>query len=400
MTFHHRRLFLALLAAWVAAVAYVTLTPTGTSPAFRLDRFLCIACNDRDASDILRNWVLFLPGGFLAALTLGPVQAVVFPICPTAAVELLQLQIPGRDPALQDLIFNTLGAVSGVLVAQRGLRRRAQRATVAVAAVAWLAPLFLLIPQPSRHDYYVQWTPQFGRMAHYEGELLTASIGDVSTGPGWVGEKAALDGEIARRSPIRLSFQAASPPAALAPVMRIGDRSQREALQIGALGPDLILRGWSPARVLKLDQPDVRWVGAMDGVAVGDTVTLVIDRGRDSVCMSIDGRERCNLAPSLADGWGHILYLEGPPAWFRDLVSLMWAAGLGGLMGLASGSRRSALAAVFGVALVGYLASHISPDVRPSVFYATTLVVGAVLGALLRPYVIGLWTELRPSRSA
>jgi hypothetical protein len=134
----------------------------------------------------------------------------------------------------------------------------------------------------------------------------------------------------------------------------------------------------------------------MTDVPVGDTVTLVVDRSRGSVCMSVDDRERCNLAPSLGDGWGHVLNLEGPPAWFRAMMSLMWAVGLGGLIGLTA-SRRAALTVGVAVAVVGYVGTVLSPDVRPSLVHAVMLVAGTGLGALLRAGIVRLWGSLRPS---
>jgi hypothetical protein len=135
----------------------------------------------------------------------------------------------------------------------------------------------------------------------------------------------------------------------------------------------------------------------MLGVAIGDTVPVVIDRGHGSVCMSVGEREQCNLAPSLGDGWGHVLYLEGPPDWFRSLMSLLWAIGLGGIVGLTSGSPRSALAFATTVAVIGYVGALLSPDVRPSTLHAAVLVSGALVGAMTRSPFMRLWQTLRPT---
>ena len=397
LTRERRWAALALLALWVAAVAYVTLTPAGYSPSFRLRRFMCIACGELDGSDILRNWILFVPGGLLSALVLDRWKAIALPVGLTLVVEASQTWIPGRDPALQDLLLNTLGGVTGVFLMRRGLTPVRQRMIVSAAALAWLAPLALLVPGTTTYDLYGLWTPRFGRRAAYQGTILEASVGGLPVYAWMVEDKATLDAALRGREPIRLLFTAGGSTRSRDPIFQIVDRESHGVLELHALGPDLILRGWNPARVLLLDQPDTRWAGAMDGVAVGDTVTLVIDRSRDSTCMSIDDREQCNLAPSLADGWGHVLYLEGPPAWFRELMSLMWATGLGGLVGLVSGSRRSALVTALGVALVGYVAAHISPDVRPSALHGAVLVGGALAGAFLRGPVARLWSEVRPA---
>lgn len=393
---YRRQLLLALLAMWVAAVGYLTLTPAPTTtPPLTTQTFLCVWCGDFDGSDILRNWILFIPGGVLAAAALGRGRGLAIPIALTCLVEFIQVGVPGRDPALQDLLFNGLGAWTGALLTLRGLHDRARRAVPLLVAAAWLAPLLLLIPRTTPFDLWGQWTPRFGGHPHYQGKILDASVAHVAVPSGRVDDKPTLDTAIVARSPIRLRLTAGPPPPAAAPVFQIVDGRQQGVIELLALGPDLILRGRNPARILKLDQPQARWVGAMEGVPVGDTVTLVVDRGRDSVCMSIDDREHCNLAPSLADGWGHVLYLEGPPHWFREMMSILWALGLGGLVGLTAGTRRSAALLVAGLAAIGYVGSVLSPDVRPSVLHAGVLVMGTLAGILVRDPLVRLWEELR-----
>ena len=394
----NRRLFsLALLVMWAGAVAYLTLTPGGYGRTTSLRGFLCFACGELDGSDIIRNWILFVPGGLLATHLLGPRRAVALGLCFTAFIEVAQLGLPGRDSALQDLVFNALGAVTGAALMHRGLARWSRQLLMAAAAVAWLAPLPLLVPKATPFDLYGQWTPRFGRTARYQGRIVDASIDGLHIESRRFREKAALDEAITGRAPLRLVLRVGPPPSSLAPIFQIADARQQFVMEVGALGPDLILRGHNPARILKLDQPDARWAGAMLGVAVGDTVPVVIDRGRGSVCMSVGEREQCNLAPSLADGWGHILYLEGPPAWFRALMSLMWAAGLGGLIGLASDRWRSAVGVGLAVALAGYVGANLSPDVRPEALHAAVLFVGTLAGAGIRSPVVRVWRASRPS---
>jgi hypothetical protein len=392
-----RRAAAALLVLWVASVAYLTLTPTGYGVGVSRYRFFCVACGELDGSDMLRNWILFVPGGLLAAIVLGRWRALALGLGFTALIEFVQVGIPGRDPAVQDLLLNALGALTGVVVMRRGLGRWTRHAVAATAALTWLVPLVLLIPETTPHDLYGQWTPRFGGSGYYQGRILNVSVGGLVV-PSWkFDDKAPLDSALVRRATLHVVLEAGPVLARRAPVFQIADAEENAILELHALGPDLILRGWNPARILKLDQPDVRWPGAMDGVAAGDTVTIVVDRGRDSVCMSVDDRERCNLAPSLADGWGFVLYLEGPPLWFRQLMSAFWALGLGGLIGLTARSWRQALAFTTALAVVGYGGTLVSPDVRPSVAFSAVLVLGALAGALLRRPVVWLWRELRPT---
>jgi hypothetical protein len=70
-------------------------------------------------------------------------------------------------------------------------------------------------------------------------------------------------------------------------------------------------------------------------------------------------------------------------------MSLLWAFGLGGIIGLTSGSRRSALPIATTLAIVGYIGSQLSPDVSPSAVHAATLVVGAFVGAIASHTTLG-----------
>jgi len=130
----------------------------------------------------------------------------------------------------------------------------------------------------------------------------------------------------------------------------------------------------------------------MEGVTPGDTVILTVHRSVDSVCISLDERTECALAPSLGDGWGFLIYLEGGPNWIRTLTSLAWALGLGLVLGLVSDPTRSALVLGPLLALVGYVASHLSPDVSASAVHAALLAGGTLAGIRLRRPFARLWT--------
>lgn len=393
-----RRLAAAVLVLWVACVAYLTLTPSGHTPPLTLRGFFCVACGELDGSDMLRNWILFVPGGLVAAIVFPGWRGLAIPLGLTALVEFVQVGVPGRDPAASDLILNGLGAVTGLLIAARGLAPWGRRLLAASAAIAWLAPIVLLIPTTTPQDLYGLWTPRFGNRAHYDGQVLAAEVGTLSIPSRLVPERAELVAALEDRGPVRLLLEVGTDPQfAIAPVFQVKDLQTRDLFELLALHSDLLLRGRNPARVLKLDQPDVRWHGAMAGLTPGDTVTLVVDRGRGSVCMSIDDRERCELAPSLGDGWAFVLNLEGPPRWFRELMSVAWALGLGGLIGLTTRSPQSAVALTTALALLGYFGAVISPDVRPDVVHAVVLVAGGLAGALLRAPVVSIWKTVRPT---
>ena len=145
----HRIAVAAGLLGWAAVVAVLTLVPAGYTPPLTWSSFLCIGCGWRHVADIILNWLLFMPGGLLLARLIPGRTAVVIALVMTVAIETLQVGIPGRDPALQDLVFNTLGTVSGIQVARVGFGPRARLLLMAAVATAWLAPPVLLVPLTS-----------------------------------------------------------------------------------------------------------------------------------------------------------------------------------------------------------------------------------------------------------
>jgi hypothetical protein len=388
---HRRILTLSLLAAWVAAVAYLTLTPAGRTPPLTLETFLCIGCGMRDGADVILNWALFVPGGVLLALVMSRGRVMLAAIAFTVIIEMFQIGVAGRHPALQDLIFNSLGAVTGVALVHRGLGRAAQAALAAAVAVAWLSPIGLLVPMASSFDLYGQWTPLFGGVAQYEGRIQDVRIDGFSV-PSWrTPNRAALETAIVERHPIEILLEVGPPPSSTAPVFQIADSERLVILTLGALGSDLLVRGHNPARVLGLDQPDARWPDALASIEPGTTVPIVIDRSRGSLCISVADDTRCELAPTAGDGWGFLLYLEGAPRWLRALMTLLWTAGLGLVLGGVSQTPNRAAFLAGALALSAYLGAHLSPDVTPSEVQAALLILTSLTGAILRPQLIEAW---------
>lgn len=394
-----RWLCLLLLIGWLATTAVVTLLPTGDAGPHSPLTILSVGNGPQYSADFILNWMMFLPGGVLATAVLGLNRGVAMTVGLTVLLEGLQVGVPGRHPALLDVMSNTLGALTGAVLLRDGLSVRIQRLIGVACGVAWLAPIVLLIPKTTSDDLFGLWTPSFGNAAHYRGQIFDASIGGLSVPSGLQHDKEALDDAIAARKRMKLRLTIARPPSKLAPIFQISDHEQ-EILMLGALGSDLILRGRNPARMLGLDQPDVRWSDALQGLSPGDTVTVVVERGRDSVCMSVASRTQCGLAPSLAGGWGHLLYVEGAPSWMRKLIGLLWALGLGVAIGAACSSPRGAAMAAITLAVAGYGLSRASPDVRPDLIGSGVLVVGGFVGAALRQPVARLWSWIRTARPA
>ena len=252
----------------------------------------------------------------------------------------------------------------------------------------------LLIPMTSRSVLYGQWTPAFTAAEKYQGMILSASVGGLSVRTGIVSRRAPLDTAIVGRYPVELLLEVGPPPPGFAPVFQVVDGLQASIVTLGAWGEDLILSGHNPSRVLRFGQPDVRWPNAMRGVAPGDTVTVVIERARGSVCMAINERTACALAPSLGDGWGHLAYLAGWPRWLRGLMSMAWCVGLGLLVGATSASARASAIRGGALAGAGLVVCYVSPDVRPDLLHAALLAAGSPLGSSLRAPIARAWSTV------
>jgi hypothetical protein len=175
-----------------------------------------------------------------------------------------------------------------------------------------------------------------------------------------------------------------SRPQGFAPIISIFDSREREIVLVGVIQDDLVVRNWTIARTLELDQPDVRLTEAFAGLSVGDTVAVGIDAGSASYCLSVDRRTECGLAPGLGDGWALLLNLEGSPSGLRTMMALTWSLCLGAGLGLAVVSARRACAIALILAVTGSLLASMTPDVRSAVPHAVFLVLGTVLGGLLK----------------
>jgi hypothetical protein len=114
------RLFTA--AAAVAAVAALTLAPqrfVGPARGLFMDAAWPLL-SDWSYAEIesTLNALLFLPLGLALAMLLGRWWVLAAPagFVMSFAVELAQTRIPGRVPDLDDVLWNTVGAVAGTLL--------------------------------------------------------------------------------------------------------------------------------------------------------------------------------------------------------------------------------------------------------------------------------------------
>ena len=262
----------------------------------------------------------------------------VVPLCLTLSIliEVLQGMIPGRYPALGDVVYNTVGASAGLgfaMTAKQWLRpsRRLAGGLSVGAGVAGAAVFFmvgvLLAPSFPATIYYGQWTADLRYMEAYGGRVLEASLGSM-----FLGSERTSNPELAvelLRSGAPLDAQAvAGPaPAALAPIVSIFDEARVEIVVLGADVTDLVLRVRYRANDLRLDRPDLRVRHAFAATRPGDTISLRAESTLEGYSLGLDEHEYAPLRHTPGEGWALLLHPEHTAPWVDATFSLAWVAG-------------------------------------------------------------------------
>jgi hypothetical protein len=328
---------------------------------------LCIVCGQNGVADVIRNILLFAPLGAALALAGAPFPRIALTgMALSAFVEGAQLFIPGRDPSLGDVTFNTLGALSGAGLVHLVLRYAgaarppvtrvaAALAVLAVAAIAGTG--YLLQPSyPQDSDYYGQWTPNLGHLEWYRGRVLAATLGPLPLPSRRLDDTPTVRALLTAGATLHVRALAGPPVPRLASLFSIYDGAEREILLVGPDRDDLVLRVRTRAVDWRLDQPDVRLRGAMRTIAPHDTIDLSVWRDGEGWCLTLNGQTQCGLAFSPGVGWAIVMYPDHLPQW---LISLLGACWLGGLMlpaSVASRKDRAALLCAAAIAAAGLLA--------------------------------------------
>jgi len=299
------------------------------------------------------NLIMFIPLGALLAIRGVPLRVVALAaFVPSVLIEGAQIPLEGRDASLGDVLFNTVGGMTGLAVAGLTLRQLASgsRATVGPVVMAAITlgliggTGLLLEPAFPASAYYGQWTANLGHLEWYRGRVRGATLEDIPLPSDRLGDsrrvrELLLAGE-------RLDVLAVAGPRVprLAPLFSIYDDRQREIVLLGPDRDDLVLRYRTRGITLRLDQPDLRLRGAFAHVSAGDTLRIAAWRATQGYCLTLNQASTCGLGFTAGRGWGTLLYAERFPAWLKGVLDVGWLVGLLGLVGLA-GTRRTALAA-------------------------------------------------------
>jgi len=325
-----------MLGVALGLILLATLTPF---PGARLPDFVgCVICGVRGWSDALANLILFVPLGaaLLANGRTGP-RAVGLAGLLSAGIELAQIFIPGRDPSLGDVCFNTLGAAVGQVTAALALklaacsgRAAARLSLVSAIGVAVVTGVtgWLLLPALPLSALRAWYSPDRPDLELFRGRVISTSLGSVPFRTSVFPNPDEARRSLLTGAPLRIVALAGARARALAPMLVIEDEDGNELLLTGPDRDDWVLRLRTRAASHRLDQPDLRLRGALTRVAPGDTLRIEARRDPDGYCLRVNETQACRLGFTIGSGWALLLYLRHFPPWLQRLLGAAWVAGL------------------------------------------------------------------------
>lgn len=322
-----------------AALGFILLTTLAPFPGARAPDFVgCLICGTRGSADAVVNLLLYIPLG--AALMISGRaggRAVALAGILSASIEFLQIFIPGRDPSLGDVFFNTCGAAVGQVSVHFLARwatpdtRTAARLSVAAALTAvgvfgltgWL--LRPALPVSAFRAWYTADRPD---LEFYHGRVLSTTLGAVPFGTADVPNPGEVRRLLLTGAPLQLLAVAGPRVRALGPLFVIENRWGDEIFLVGPDRDDLVLRYRTRAAALRLDRPDLRLRDAFAGVAAGDTLRIEVWREHRAYCLEVNRGRACGLGFTPGSGWAVLLYPRHFPPWLQQLLSIGWVAGI------------------------------------------------------------------------
>lgn len=345
---------------------------------FQPDFVSCIICGSRGWADAIANLLLYAPLG--AALVwngrIGP-RPVFYAFLLSACIELAQTVIPGRDPSLGDVTFNTLGAAGGQLAALLARRWLVPEASIAarlsLAAAALATAIFaltgrLLAPATPISELALWYAPDLPELSWSHAQVLSTKIGAISVHAGEIVDSAVVRQLLVAREPFDITAIAGPRVPALGPVIAFEDEDEEQTYLVGPDRDDLVLRYLTQGSAWGLDQPDIRLRGAFAAVADGDTIRIAIRGQGSGYCLSLNSLQRCGLGYTIGTAWTMVLYPRHWPPWAYALLGFLWVGGLALPVGIWTRRRPASLVAIAlflgGAALVPPLVGLLATPVR------------------------------------
>jgi hypothetical protein len=307
-TFSRTRAIVQDIRIWIGVIALFTLLPVdGPAPRF----MPCWICGDRGTSDAIANVVLFLPLGLALSRRSGDRARYRVPFLVSFVVETAQHFIPGRSPTYGDLLFNSMGGWLGIWLGTHShvwwvpSARVARRWFVLASGAAGLilgATAFLVAPDPAQQLYVGHWTPEFRRLAKYEGYLTAAAIGQQTVRNGPLSNSSQVRDMFLENAPVQVTGVAGPAPPSLAPLLAVTNESHQIFL-LGVDGHDLVYHYRSRAAALRLNQVELRAHGLMSAIRAGQTLRVEVQPRMDGVTFRVNGKYQTLPEPNLGMGW-------------------------------------------------------------------------------------------------
>ncbi len=294
----------------------------------------CVLCGNEAVADAIANVLMFLPLGVaFASLSSRRWTVVAGAALFSTAVEMTQAYaIPGRDGALGDIVFNTVGAALGVLAVstrrvwldppERQSRRLGLAASGGVLLMVWLTSFFSQLSLPNT-NWFGQWTPQFGGTAFYDGHVLDVRSAGRMIPSQFLDDRGRERSDLLSGVPLVVTATASTPTQSFSTIFSIADERQRFMLMLGADREDLRLLIGRRAMDARLVDPMLRVPNALAGTRPGDTIVLEVRESERGVCVGKRPSIRCDLGPTAGAGWQMLLSV-GPFWRYASFVNIGW----------------------------------------------------------------------------
>jgi hypothetical protein len=324
----------------------------------------CILCNERSIADALLNVALFIPLGMaLRRSRMSLRRLVALAALLSAGIEAAQLVIPGRDPNLSDVVFNSLGSLLGAALDQwlRATKPWQRISPVPLISLAIANALLvlsvaaaLLSPSFPRRTYFGQWTPQFENMDHYDGSIIDARIDQVHLPNQAVGDSTVRARLLAGKT-LTVAFTAGRAPVRTAPIFNLYDDEAREIITLSARRADLMIRYRTRAAAFHLDQPIFKLANALASTPRGQPTLVRLRLVHGGICAQVDELRYCPMGVTPA-GTSNVLLRIASSEVLDRLFGLCWLALLFFPAGLAAQkTKHAALATVVSCAALALL---------------------------------------------
>jgi len=328
----------------IGLILAATLWPSPERPSESFA--FCIACGSRGIADALLNVALFFPWGVIGAWSSRSFRrAVVTGFLLSVFVELAQTVIPGRDPSLSDVIFNSIGALLG--------------AYTATTRKVWLAPR--------------------------EGRAVVLSLGALFI------VVAVMTGTALALSPLDSLGSTATRIEAVAPRRFSPDNPVVIAYEtVAASGSTLTVQQWgedvgltypSWAGAHGFDEPAYWSRNALRNRTMPAKVELRLEKR--SWRVSVDSSRTGFIGPTPGSGWALMLYPDAIGHRWGELLNSLWLLALCLPIGFWS-RRRSILVAAAALACCLLLIPLIAGTAAASFQEWLGVALGLLLGGVLQ----------------